>query len=52
MVVSQVMKTAKDLNLKGLMAYSSDDSTLKRSEKHGFVKIPQTLIIANLTSKA
>jgi N-acetylglutamate synthase-like GNAT family acetyltransferase len=51
-LVSHLMKQAKGMGIKSVMAYTKDENTLVRSAKHGFVVVPQTLIVADLTSQA
>ena len=46
-VVENVLRTAKELGIKNITATSVDSSTLMRSNKHGFVKLPHTLIAVN-----
>jgi hypothetical protein len=43
-VVKRIIKTAKEKDVKYIMAYSVDVGTLKRSEAHGFVRLPHVLI--------
>lgn len=50
MVVKHLLFKAKRLGLKHLIAFSVDTNTLMRSERHGFVRIPHAVIIADLTS--
>lgn len=50
LVVKELFKTARELKLKRLIAYSLDKNTLMRSEKHGFKRSPHTVIIADLSS--
>ena len=51
-VVENIINKAKLMNLKSLTATSVDKFTLERSIKHGFVKLPHTVIIADLAQKA
>lgn len=44
LVVKATLEKAKERGFLGVMAYSKDDSTLKRSEKHGFSRLPFTMI--------
>lgn len=48
MVVEALMRDAASNGVTALIAWSHDKNTLLRSAKHGFVKFPQTMIIANL----
>lgn len=48
LVVEALHQKAKELKLESLLAYSVDKATLKRSVKHGFVKLPHTVIALNL----
>jgi hypothetical protein len=50
-VVNATISVAKSLNIKHLIAYSLNETTLARSEALGFVKQPQTIMILNLTRK-
>lgn len=47
-VVTACIEKAKELKLKQLIAFSVDEGTLKRSEKHRFLKLPHTVIALNL----
>lgn len=46
--VSRAIQKARELSLKGLMAYTMDNRTLERSYRHGWVKLDQTLIAIDL----
>lgn len=48
LVVEKVMKEAKALGYKGMLAYSVDAATLMRSIRHGFKVMPHVLIVADL----
>jgi len=52
LVVRKVIATAKEHNIKSLLGFSVDVGTLRRSEKHGFRKLPDTVIALNLVSGA
>lgn len=45
LVVQKLIATAKELKIKGILGFSVDEGTLKRSEKHGFRKMPHTMIL-------
>lgn len=47
-LVSNIMSLAKELKFKTVIAYSDDDNTLLRSERHGFVKQRHTFIAAKI----
>lgn len=49
--VQDIIKKAKKLNVKHLMATTIDEGVLKRSEKHGFIKLPVTSIILDLKER-
>lgn len=49
MVVEKILIEAKFLGYKGIMAFSSDASTLTRSARHGFTVKDHVLIVASLT---
>jgi len=51
-VVENIINKAKLMNLKCLTATSLDKNTLERSIKHGFVKLPHTVIAVDLTAGA
>lgn len=51
LVVSQLIKTAKELELKGIIAWSRDNLVLLRSYRHGFVQLPQTVIALDLNKE-
>jgi hypothetical protein len=46
--VKVIIKKAKDLKLKQIMATSIDQGVLDRSKSHGFIKIPDTMIVLAL----
>lgn len=48
-IVTQLLKRAKSMKIPHLLAMSEDENTLVRSEKHGFKKLPLTLIAVDLT---
>lgn len=48
LVALTLLSTAKDLGIKYVIAYSKDEHTIKRSEKFGLKKLPQTLLAVNL----
>lgn len=50
-LVNHILRTAKRLNIPKLLAYSVDEGTLRRSEKHGFVRQPHAVIAVDLLSK-
>lgn len=50
-LVTKIIEEAVNLGFKGLLAYSTDESTLIRSKKHGFLPMPHTLISLNLSCK-
>lgn len=47
--VECLMWYAKLVELKKIIATSEDNNTLVRSIRHGFVKLPHSLIVCNLT---
>lgn len=51
LLVSQLIKTAKELELKGIIAWSKDEFTLLRSYRHGFKKLPETVIALDLSTQ-
>lgn len=48
LVVSQLIKTAKELKLKGIIGWSRDNLVLLRSYRHGFKELPETVITLSL----
>ena len=48
LVVNAVIEAAKKRGIRQIIAYSVDDSTLKRAIRHDFVKLPHTVIALNL----
>lgn len=52
LVVKKVLDTAKELGIKAVTATSVDANTLVRSNKHGFVLLPHSVIIANLSFRS
>lgn len=51
-IIKKLIEKAYDLGIDTLIAWSVDDSTLKRSETHGFEKSPYALITKDLSNKA
>lgn len=48
LVVEKLMQTAKEMNLKGIISYTSDESVIKRANRLGFSSIPQTILLHTL----
>lgn len=48
LVTTEIIKTCKQLGIKALTAYSTDENTLIRAEKHGFRRLPHTMIALGL----
>ncbi len=48
-LVCRLFKEAKYLKIKQFLAFSRDDNTLVRSLKHGFKKLPDTVIGVDLS---
>lgn len=46
--VKHVIQKAKDLKVKSVLAHIVDAGVLKRSEKHGFKKLPDSMICLSL----
>lgn len=44
LLVDEIVKKAQDMGIKQLFAYSVDDRTLERAFRHGFVKLPHSII--------
>lgn len=51
-VTNQIIKKSKDLCMKRIFAWSVDKGTLLRSEKHGFIRSPFTLIVRDAKNDA
>lgn len=51
MVVNTLITTAKSLKIAGLMVLTEDESTIMRSERHGFRKLRHTLLGVDLNSR-
>ena len=49
LITTQIIDIAKELKLKGIIAWSKDYFTLIRASRHGFVQLPQTVIALDLT---
>lgn len=47
-LVVELKKKALEFGVRHLLAWSVDEGTLKRSQRHGFAKMPDTLIAASL----
>lgn len=52
LVVENLILKAKELKLSALIATTSDNHTLLRSSKHGFVQLPHTAICLDLSPQA
>lgn len=50
LVVTKLLKQAKSAGVKHIFAFSRDNNTLERSIKHGFKKLPETVIGVDLSS--
>lgn len=48
MLVKKIIKSARSHRIKHIMAYSVDESTLKRSLRHGFVQLPHIAITLDI----
>jgi hypothetical protein len=48
LVVQAIISSAKTLGLTSLLAYTVDVGTLERALRHGFAKLPHTLIALDL----
>jgi hypothetical protein len=48
LVVKANIEKARELRIKQILAFSIDEGTLVRSEKHRFVKLPHTVIVLSL----
>ena len=48
LLTTKIFETAKDLGFKGIVAWTKDESILRRSERHGFKCIPQIVIVKEL----
>jgi len=46
--VKAIIKKAKDFKMKQIMATTIDQGVLDRSKSHGFIKIPDTMIVLAL----
>lgn len=51
MVAESLITTAKSLGIAGLMVLTKDESTIMRSERHGFRKLPYTLLAVDLSAR-
>lgn len=49
LLVSQLIKTAKELELKGIIGWSRDELVLLRSYRHGFKQLPDAVIALDLS---
>lgn len=49
LVVTKLIKEAKLLEIKHFFAFSKDANTIERSLKHGFMKLPDTVIGVDLS---
>jgi hypothetical protein len=47
-IVEQLIEDAKDLKLQGIIAFTTDDTVIKRAQSIGFVSISHKLIALNL----
>jgi N-acetylglutamate synthase-like GNAT family acetyltransferase len=46
-VVTKVLETAQELGIKSVLSFTESDSTLMRSQSHGFVAMPHALIVVS-----
>lgn len=51
-VINHALKVAAALGIHRILFMSVDDSTIKRSQKYGFVKLPHTLYALSLNTGA
>lgn len=49
-VISQLIDLAKELGIKSLISTSRDYNTVKRAERHGFIVVPDQVVIHSLSS--
>lgn len=52
LVVAALLTEAKKLNIINVMFISSDESTMARSEKYGFKKLPLAVLAADFTKRS
>lgn len=52
LVIKACIEAAKSLNIKNLIAWTLDDSTLERSIRNGFVELPHAFLAYNFNRKA
>ncbi len=50
LIVDTLLKAAKEIGLKSVIAWSKDNSTIMRSEKHGFAQLPHTYLSVRLSN--
>lgn len=50
-LVEKLHQKAKELNVKNLYFFSLDTGTLERAQRHGYVKLPHTLMGLDLSSR-
>lgn len=48
-LTTQLIIAAKDMKLKGLTAYITDNNTLLRSNRHGFMEVPHKITMLDLS---
>lgn len=51
LIVEQLIRKAKDLKLKRVIAHTKDQGILERSQKHGFETLPDAFIILDLSGE-
>ena len=51
LAIKTIIEAAKYLNIKHLVAFTADNSTLMRSIRHGFVEVPHTCVILDTFAK-
>lgn len=51
-IAHKLLQVAKEEGMEGVLVYSKDESTIVRSEKHGFVKLPHTLLAVDLSNRS
>lgn len=52
LAVVSILNKAKKLNLSHIIATSADESTILRSQKHGFEKLPLSIMAVDLTKRS
>ena len=49
LAISKMLEVAKELKLKGIIAWASEENTIMRAERHGFQQLPHSVMVLDLS---